>query len=156
MDHERFLNEAIRLATDSVLQGGGPYGAVIVRDGEIIASGVNSVETDHDPSAHAELAAIREACRILASTDLSDTILYASGEPCPMCLAASYQARVGEIYYACSKKEAMEVLPKTDNTKYFYSDRDKPGALRDIPFIHIETRHKLEPFITASNQRSSQ
>lgn len=156
MDHERFLNDAIRLATDSVLQGGGPYGAVIVRDGEIIASGVNSVETDHDPSAHAELAAIREACRTLASTDLSDTILYASGEPCPMCLAASYQACVGEIYYACSKKEAMEVLPKPDKTEHFYSDQEKPGAMRDVPFIRIETRHKLEPFITASNQQASQ
>ncbi len=156
MDHERFLNDAIRLATDSVLQGGGPYGAVIVRDGEIIASGVNSVETDHDPSAHAELTAIREACRTLASTDLSDTILYASGEPCPMCLAASYQARVGEIYYACSKKEAMEVLPKPDNTEHFYSDQEKPGAMRDVPFIRIETRHKLEPFMTASNQQASQ
>lgn len=155
MDHERFLNDAIRLATDSVLQGGGPYGAVIVRDGEIIASGVNSVETDHDPSAHAELVAIREACRILSSTDLSDTILYASGEPCPMCLAASYQARVGEIYYACSKKEAMGVLPKTDKVEHFYSDQDKPGALRDVPFIHLETNHRLEPFMAAANAQSN-
>ncbi|WP_158541060.1 nucleoside deaminase [Sporosarcina sp. BI001-red] len=155
MDHERFLNDAIHLATDSVFQGGGPYGAIIVRDGEIIASGVNSVDVDHDPSAHAELVAIREACRIIASTDLSDTILYASGEPCPMCLAAAYQARVGEIYYACSKKEAMEVLPKPDKVKHFYSDQDKAGAMRDVPFIHLETTHKLEPFIAASNQQSN-
>ncbi|WP_039044328.1 nucleoside deaminase [Sporosarcina sp. ZBG7A] len=155
MDHERFLNDAIHLATDSVFQGGGPYGAVIVRDGEIIASGVNSVDVDHDPSAHAELVAIREACRILASTDLSDTILYASGEPCPMCLAASYQARIGEIYYACSKKEAMEILPKPDKVEHFYSDQDKPGAMRDVPFMHVQTDHRLEPFIAASNQQSN-
>ena len=71
-----------------------------------------------------------------------------------MCLAASYQARVGEIYYACSKKEAMEVLPKPDKTKHFYSDQEKPGAMRDVPFIRIETRHKLEPFITAANQQT--
>ncbi|WP_432353296.1 nucleoside deaminase [Sporosarcina sp. A2] len=155
MDHERFLNDAIQLATDSVLQGGGPYGAVIVRDGEIIASGVNSVELDHDPSAHAELVAIREACRVIASTDLSDTILYASGEPCPMCLAASYQAKIGEIYYACSKKDAAAILQKPDNTKHFYSDQEKAGALRDVPFIHLETAHKLEPFYAAANQQST-
>lgn len=154
MDHERFLNDAINLATDSVFEGGGPYGAVLVRDGEIIASGRNSVEVNHDPSAHAELVAIREACRTMATTDLSDTILYASGEPCPMCLAASYQARVGEIYYACSKQEAMEILPKPDKTKNFYSDQEKSGPLRDVPFIHIPTSHRLNPFEAAANQQA--
>ncbi|WJY27114.1 MULTISPECIES: nucleoside deaminase [Sporosarcina] len=153
MDHERFLNEAVRLAKGSVFEGGGPYGAVIVRDGEIIASGVNTVEGDHDPSAHAEMAAIREACRVIASTDLSNTILYASGEPCPMCLAASYQAKIGEIYYACSKQEAMEVLPTEDKTRNFYSDREKPGPLRDVPFMYMETPHRLEPFEAAANSR---
>lgn len=153
MDHERFLNEAIRLATNSVIDGGGPYGAVIVHEGEIIASGINSVEADHDPSAHAELAAIREAGKVLSSTDLSNVILYASGEPCPMCLAASYQAQVGEIYYACSKSEAAAVLPKPDKAKNFYSDQKKPGALRDVPFIHLETDRRLEPFQAAANQQ---
>ena len=155
MDHERFLNEAVRLATGSIVEGGGPYGAIIVREGEIIASGANSVETDHDPSAHAELVAIREACKVLSSTDLSDTILYASGEPCPMCLAASYQARVGEIYYAATKEEAMSVLPKPDKTKNFFSDQQKPGALRDVPFIHLQIEHRLEPFKAAANEQTS-
>ena len=154
MDHERFLNDAIQLATGNVLEGGGPYGAVIVRDGEIIASGVNTVEADHDPSAHAELVAIREAGKVLSSTDMSNTILYASGEPCPMCLAAAYQAKIGEIYYACSKSEASAALPTSDKTKNLYSDQEKPGALRDVPFIHLETEHRLEPFKAAANQQS--
>lgn len=151
LDHERFLNEAIHLATGSIVEGGGPYGAIIVREGEIIASGVNSVEAEHDPSAHAELAAIREACKVLSSTDLSDTILYASGEPCPMCLAVSYQARVGEIYYACSKEEAQTISPKPNKLENFYSDQEKPGALRDVPFIHLETEHRLDPFYAVIN-----
>ncbi len=153
MNHELFLNEAIRLATGSVLEGGGPYGAVIVRDGEIIASGVNSVEADHDPSAHAELAAIREAGRVLSSTDMSDVTLYASGEPCPMCLAASYQAKIGKIYYACSKTEAMEVLPVEDKVKNFFGDREKPGEERDVPFIRMNMDRRLEPFEAAAARK---
>ncbi|GKV68325.1 guanine deaminase [Sporosarcina sp. NCCP-2716] len=153
MDHEQFLNEAIRLATGNVLEGGGPYGAVIVRDGEIIASGVNTVEADHDPSAHAELAAIREAGRVLSSSDMSEVTLYASGEPCPMCLAASYQAKIGKIFYACSKTEAMDVLPVEDKVKNFYSDRDKAGEERDVPFIHMNTARRLEPFEAAAARK---
>ena len=92
----RFLREAIRLASESVAAGGGPFGAVIVRDGEVLARAANRVTLDHDPTAHAEVRAIRLACDRLASHDLTGATLYASCEPCPMCLGAIYWARASK------------------------------------------------------------
>jgi tRNA(Arg) A34 adenosine deaminase TadA len=84
------MRKAIRLADDSVKNGGGPFGAVIVKDGEIVAGSSNSVTTDNDPTAHVEVNTIREACRRLHSFDLSGCVIYSSSEPCPMCLGAIY------------------------------------------------------------------
>ena len=98
---------AIRLATENVLSGaGGPFGAVIAKDGEIVATGVNTVTSANDPTAHAEVNAIREACRALGSFQLPGCVLYTSCEPCPMCLGAIYWARLDRVYFAATASDA--------------------------------------------------
>jgi guanine deaminase len=107
--HEEFLRRAIRLAADNVEQGrGGPFGAVIVLDGEVVAEGANLVTTQLDPTAHAEVVAIREACRKLSRHELRGAVIYASCEPCPMCLAAIYWARLDALFYAASRHDAAQ------------------------------------------------
>lgn len=107
MEHEKYLRRAIALAVDSARSGrGGPFGAVVVREGAIIAEGVNSVTANHDPTAHAEIVAIREACRKLSTFSLRGCLIYASCEPCPMCLGAIYWARLDAFYYASTREDA--------------------------------------------------
>ncbi|MEW6445388.1 MAG: nucleoside deaminase [Pseudomonadota bacterium] len=105
-DDSHFLHEAIALAKSSVEQGGGPFGAIVTRDGEIIGRGHNSVISDSDPSAHAEVNAIRDAARRLGRPHLDDCVLYSSCEPCPMCLATSLWARIPRIVYAADHTQA--------------------------------------------------
>lgn len=106
-DHGHFLRQAIQLAVDNAASGqGGPYGAVIVKDGVIIARGVNQVTAHNDPTAHAEIVAIREACAKLHDFQLTDCILYSSCEPCPMCLGAIYWSRLAQVYYASTRYDA--------------------------------------------------
>src|SRR5690606_2870453 len=108
--HTYYLDIVTQMAKENVESGqGGPFAAIVVRNGEIISRGYNRVEVNHDPTSHAELNAIREACRILGTTQLHDCILYASGEPCPMCTGGIYWAKLGAVYFACSKKEAREI-----------------------------------------------
>lgn len=103
----RFLREAIRLSRVRMRQGrGGPFGAVIVRDGLVVARGWNAVTSSNDPTAHAEVVAIRRACRALDSFSLAGCVLYASCEPCPMCLAAAYWARVDRLVFAATRDDA--------------------------------------------------
>ena len=98
---EKYMREAIRLATENVENNtGGPFGAVVVKDGEIIAAAANTVTSDNDPTAHAEVNAIRLACKNLHTFDLQGCEIYASCEPCPMCLSAIYWARIDKLYYA--------------------------------------------------------
>jgi len=105
-----FMLQAIRLATENVLHGaGGPFGCVIVRDGKVIATGTNRVTADNDPTAHAEILAIREACSKLGSFQLTGCEVYTSCEPCPMCLAALYWARCEAIYYGNTASDAAAV-----------------------------------------------
>lgn len=106
MTHEELLRHAIRLAVRNVAQGGGPFGAVVACGGEIVAEGVNRVTATHDPTAHAEVRAIREAARKLGTFDLSGCTIYSSCEPCPMCLGAVYWARLDRLYYAATKDDA--------------------------------------------------
>ena len=102
-----FLRRAIALATQNVVTGrGGPFGAVIVREGQIVGEGANSVTVTNDATAHAEVTAIRAACSTLKTFTLAGCVLYTSCEPCPMCLAASYWARLDQVYYACSAEDA--------------------------------------------------
>ncbi|MEN8140940.1 MAG: nucleoside deaminase [Thermodesulfobacteriota bacterium] len=108
-NNEKFIQQAITLAAANVRSGGGPFGAVIVKDGEIIASGVNMVTRDNDPSAHAEITAIRHACRQLATFKLDGCAIYISCEPCPMCLAAIYWAGIEEIYYGATRQDASAI-----------------------------------------------
>jgi guanine deaminase len=104
--HARFLQQAVELACENVANGGGPFGALIVKDARVIASSGNRVIPNLDPTAHAEIMAIRSACQHLANFQLTDCILYTSCEPCPMCLGAIYWARIKEVYFACNRFDA--------------------------------------------------
>ncbi|WP_152363794.1 nucleoside deaminase [Microlunatus speluncae] len=106
MSEVTYLERAVELAVRSVADGGGPFGAVIVRDGEELATGENRVTRDNDPSAHAEVVAIRRACREAGTYSLSGCVLYASCEPCPMCLSTSLWARLDEVVYAADRYAA--------------------------------------------------
>ena len=109
-DHDQLMRHAIELARHGVnSNAGGPFGAVIVREGQIIAEGWNSVTSTNDPTAHAEIVAIRAACRHLSSFQLSDCDIYTSCEPCPMCLGAIYWARPRSVYYGCTREDAAAV-----------------------------------------------
>jgi guanine deaminase len=110
MSSERFMRAAIALAADGMRSGrGGPFGCVVVRQGEIIAQGNNRVTSDNDPTAHAEVTAIRAACQRLGKFSLEDCELYTSCEPCPMCLAAIYWARIPHVYYANTRADAAAI-----------------------------------------------
>jgi guanine deaminase len=146
LTHEKWLSQTIETAIQNVKNGGGPFAAIVVKDGKIIGRGTNRVHVQHDPSAHAELLAIREACSALKSIDLSDCILYASGEPCPMCLGAAYWATVGSIYYACSKTEALNGAGFTNPLNNFFTDQQESPENRAVPFIQLKASHALAPF----------
>ncbi|MHA6259896.1 nucleoside deaminase [Sporosarcina sp. CAU 1771] len=152
MTHEKWLQQTIQMAVDNVKQGEGPFAAIVVKDGVIIGRGTNQVLLQTDPSAHAELLAIREACKVVGTTDLSDCVLYASGEPCPMCLGASYWANVGAIYYACSKTDAATEADFNNPLHMFFSDQSQQPEQRKVPFVHLKTENYLDPF-TLLNQR---
>lgn len=104
------MREAIQIATENVEQNnGGPFGAIVVKDGKVIGRGRNEVTKTNDPTAHAEVKAIREACDILKDYQLTDCEIYTSCEPCPMCIGAIYWARPKAVYYACTKEEASKI-----------------------------------------------
>jgi guanine deaminase len=109
MTKEELMRRAIELSENSVRNGGGPFGAVIAKDGEIIAEGSNKVTINNDPTAHAEVCAIRNACKILKTFELANCVIYTSCEPCPMCLGAIYWARLSKIFYANDRKDAAEI-----------------------------------------------
>ncbi len=109
MKKEDFMRKAIELSLENVKNGGGPFGAVIVKDGKVIATGVNRVTANHDPTAHAEVSAIREACTKLHTFDLSGCEIYTSCEPCPMCLGAIYWAHLDKIYYGNNQVDAARI-----------------------------------------------
>ena len=109
MTKEELMRKAIELSVKNVAEGGGPFGAVIARNGEIVATGVNRVTDEHDPTAHAEVSAIRAACRKLNTFDLSGCEIYTSCEPCPMCLGAIYWAHLDKIYYGNNKTDAARI-----------------------------------------------
>ena len=109
MTKEELMRRAIELSENSVRIGGGPFGAVIAKDGEIIAEGSNKVTINNDPTAHAEVCAIRNACKILNTFELANCVIYTSCEPSPMCLGAIYWARLSKIFYANDRKDAAEI-----------------------------------------------
>ncbi len=142
-DKEKFMIRAIELSKQSVEKGGGPFGAVIVKDGKIIAEASNSVTKDNDPTAHAEINAIRQAAKKLGSFDLSGTEIYTSCEPCPMCLGAIYWARIDKIYYANTRSDAANI---GFSDEFIYEEINKPPHMRKIPTIQILRDKALEAF----------
>jgi tRNA(Arg) A34 adenosine deaminase TadA len=140
---EQFLSEAIRLAVESVAAGGGPFGAVIVKEGRIIARGTNRVTLSNDPTAHAEIVAIREAGRALADYRLSGCVLYTSCEPCPMCLSACYWSRLSEIIYAGSQSEAAS---GGFDDAFLYREFSLPTPERSLPIRRLLAERGNEPF----------
>jgi len=137
------MGEAIRLANESVRHGGGSFGAVIVKDGKIIAGSSNSVTIDNDPTAHAEVNAIREACRKLGTFDLTGCRIYTSCEPCPMCLGAIYWAHIERIYYGNTRKDARDIDFADD---FIYEELDKSLDERTVPIIPMMRDEALETF----------
>lgn len=131
---ERFLRQAIELARDNVAAGGRPFGAVVVKDGEVIAGGVNEIRRTNDPTAHAEMLAIRAASQALASPDLAGCVVYASGHPCPMCLAAMRMAGVSEVAYAYSNEEGE---PFGLSTAAVYAELARPFAEQSMRIRHV-------------------
>ncbi|MFV1987312.1 MAG: nucleoside deaminase [Gemmatimonadota bacterium] len=131
----QFLREAVRLARDSVLSGGGPFGAVVVRHGRVVATGMNRVAVDSDPTAHAEVLAIRAACEALGSFQLNDCVVYSSTEPCPMCMGALYWARPERILYA-SGREAAAAAGFDD--QFIYDELARSVDARDLATRHVD------------------
>lgn len=134
--HKKIIKRAIELSKKGMDAGaGGPFGAVVVKDEEIIAEGYNGVTSSNDPTAHAEIVAIRRACEKLNSFQLEDCIIYTSCEPCPMCLGAIYWARPKAVYYACTKEDAAEI---GFDDAFIYEELDKDINNRKIQFINLE------------------
>ena len=137
------MRQAIQLAVDNIKNGGGPFGAVIVKDGKVIATGVNRVTASNDPTAHAEVSAIRAACEALGTFSLKGCDIYASCEPCPMCLGAIYWARLDHLYYGANKHDAAAA---GFDDQFIYEELEQP-----IPSRHLKTEMLLsneaqEPF----------
>lgn len=133
-EDKKYIEMAAKLSEENVKNGGGPFGAVIVKDGEVIATGVNRVTANNDPTAHAEVSAVREACRKLGSFKLDGCTVYSSCEPCPMCLSALYWAGVKTIIYGNTKEDA-EAIGFGD--KFIYEEIDRQPSERAIPCYHI-------------------
>ena len=141
-DHMR---RAIRLAEENAASGnGGPFGAVIVKDGKVVAEGSNTVTVDNDPTAHAEVNAIRRACAVLGTFDLSGCELYTSCEPCPMCLAACYWAHISRVYYAAGREDAADA---GFDDEMIYVEVAKQLNERKLPFVQLLPEEGLRPFM---------
>ena len=138
-----FMEMAARIAEENIDRGGGPFGAVIVRDGEVVATGANSVTLTNDPTAHAEVNAIREACRKEGTFSLKGCVVYSSCEPCPMCLSALYWAGVSRIYYGNTQDDA-DAIDFSD--RFIYKELEKKKADRALPCIHIENASTIKAF----------
>jgi tRNA(Arg) A34 adenosine deaminase TadA len=140
MSQEQFMREAIRLAEEGMQAGrGGPFGCVVVRKGVIVGRGSNRVTSTNDPTAHAEVSAIREACGALRTFQLADCELYTSCEPCPMCLAAIYWARIPTVYYGNTRADAAAIGFDDD---FIYQQVALPPDRRTVamrPLLHEET-----------------
>ncbi len=141
---QAFMARAIQLSIDNVLSGqGGPFGAVIVKGGMIVAEGANRVTATNDPTAHAEVVVIREACAKLGTFGLKDCEIYTSCEPCPMCLGAIYWARLARIYFGNVAADASKI---GFDDSFIYQEFGKPLAERSIPMIQMMHEEALAGF----------
>lgn len=143
-NNKYFMQRAIELSLDGMKSDdGGPFGAVIVRDGEIIAEGNNQVTSVNDPTMHAEIVAIRKACKELDTFDLSGCTLYTSCEPCPMCLGAIYWAHVEKVFYANTKEDAAYI---GFDDAFIYEELDLDNDSRKLPMQQISRESAIEVF----------
>jgi tRNA(Arg) A34 adenosine deaminase TadA len=144
------MQQAIERAVENVRSGeGGPFGAVVVKNGQVIATGANSVTTTNDPTAHAEVLAIREACRALATFQLNGCELYTSCEPCPMCLGAIYWARPDRVFFAATASDAAAA---GFDDSFIYEELKLPQQERKIPLEPMMREAGLEPFREWTNK----
>ncbi len=142
--HQHFMREAIKLSIENVItKKGGPFACVIVKDGEIIATGTNQVTSTNDPTAHAEVVAIRNACKNLSAFQLDDCDIYTSCEPCPMCLSAIYWSRARKIYFANTKVDAAKI---NFDDQFIYNEIEKSHTDRKIPSEQVLREEALEAF----------
>lgn len=144
-NHFFFMREAIKLSIENVQSGqGGPFGAIVVKEGEIIGQGVNAVTRHNDPTAHAEIMAIRSACKKLETFQLTDCTIYSSCEPCPMCLAAIYWARPQKIFYANTKTDAAGI---DFDDQFIYEEIELPSNQRQLPTEQLLREEAIEAFL---------
>lgn len=144
MSQNPFMARAIQLAIENVHAGrGGPFAAVVVRNGSVIAEGTNLVTSTNDPTAHAEMVAIRQACRNLASFQLNDCEIYASSEPCPMCLGAIYWARLARVCFAATRQDAAAI---GFDDAHIYEQLERPISQRVIPIQQMMREEALAAF----------
>ena len=142
--HNFYLDHAIKLANKNVQEGGGPFGAVIVKDDKFLCQGVNKVVKNCDPTCHAEISAIRNACSILNTHELTDCSLYSSCRPCPMCLSAIYWSNIKTVYYASSSKNAEEVGFADE---FIYDELDKNDEDKNITIVKLDRPSEKTPFV---------
>jgi guanine deaminase len=143
-EHQQWIQQAIDIAVSNVhSRRGGPFGAIVVKDGKIIGVGKNEVTALNDPTAHAEVQAIRDACRNLGSFQLTDCVIYSSCEPCPMCIGAIYWARLRAVYFAATKHEAARA---GFDDHFIYEQIELPMEQRSIGMKRITTGHDNAPF----------
>lgn len=140
---EKFLQQAIDLAIENVSTGGGPYGAIIVKDNQVIAASGNLVTQTLDPTAHAEIMAIRQACRRLSDFQLNGCVLYTSCEPCPMCLGAIYWARLAKVFFACNRNDAAAA---DFDDSFIYDEIAVSPSERSIAMLHFDLPDSRLPF----------
>ena len=138
-----YMKQAIEMAVANVRRNGGPFAALIVKDDIVIASGANQVTRSNDPTAHAEIVAIREACRVLGDFQLTGCDLYTTCEPCPMCLGAIYWARPAHVYYAATHADAAGA---GFDDSFIYREIAAPHAHRAIPMIRVPDELHTSPF----------
>jgi tRNA(Arg) A34 adenosine deaminase TadA len=140
---ESFMRRAIALSCQGVAEGGGPFGAVVVKDGRIIGEGRNNVVPGRDPTLHAEVVAIRAACAALGTHDLTGAVIYTSCEPCPMCLAAIWWARIGEIVFANDRQDAAAI---GFDDAAIYEEVARPLETRALPIRRLLASEAIEAF----------
>jgi guanine deaminase len=141
--NRQWIRQAIELAIDNVRRGGGPFGALVVREGTVIATGANQVTRANDPTAHAEIVAIREACRSLGHFQLTGCEVYCSCEPCPMCLGALYWARPERVWFAATHDEAAAA---GFDDAFIYGQLQIPPSERSIPMLRVIEEDATRPF----------
>lgn len=140
---EIYLRQAVEIAKQNIEKGGGPFGAIIVKDNEVVAQCGNSVTNDNDPTAHAEVNCIRSACKKLKTFDLSGCVIYSSCEPCPMCLSAIYWARLDRLVYAATRQDAAGA---GFDDEFIYKEIPLANSQRSLECNHFSLEEGCDPF----------